>query len=500
MSSNHTEITQRTIAKVEASGSPYFIRDTDLVGFAIKVTAKGKATFIVEMRVKGKTSAVRYPIGNVEDSTVKDARDEAHLIIANAKRGFDPRYTREDKNPRAQSLRHHLEVYLKNKKIRKSTATTYRNQCNNAFKDWYKLPVDAITRELIENRKSELNNRFSDNYTNSCFRTLKAILETSDLPFNPVKKAFKKWGWSLQSTPTIEDQYLMPDKIRLLFKGYAESLKQDTKEIYAPTDIDEDGNHSVYLGEKPLPNIFAATVYLLLIGGRKQDAVNLQWNQIDFANKRITYPPSSRKENRPHLVPITGMLEDIIKRLPTYPDRPELVFGMSGEMFRTRYEKDIQSLIGYSSKCLRKTFAEHAGLQGFDDKAIGKSLNHSHATEGNVTTQHYYTGALVGTRVLNAMYFDLQQRFMHYILGGDLEKISESFAEQVIAIENVTPLLLYPTFFKMLASDEYKLFQKNVLKPLLRVYDAMGFDPKRSMLSPQLLQRLEKFSVDNLES
>ena len=136
----------------------------------------------------------------------------------------------------------------------------------------------------------------------------------------------------------------MPDKIRLLFKGYAVSLKQDTKEIYAPTDIDEDGNHSV----------------------------NLQWNQIDFASKRITYPPSSRKENRPHLVPITGMLQDILKRFPRYPDRPKLVFRMSGEMFRTRYKK-IQSLIGCSSQCLRKTFAEHASLQEFDDKAIGKT-------------------------------------------------------------------------------------------------------------------------------
>ena len=190
------------------------------------------------------------------------------------------------------------------------------------------------------------------------------------------------------------------------------------------------------------------------------------------------------------------MLEDILNRLPTYPDRPELVFGMTGEMFRTRYEKDIQPLIGYSSKCLRKTFAEHAGLQGFDDKAIGKSLNHSHATEGNVTTQHYYTGALVGTRFLNAMYFEFHKRFMHYILGGDLEEISESFAKQVIAIENATPILLYPTFFKMLASDEYKLFQTNVLKPLLRVYDAMGFDPNRSQLSPQLLQGLGRLNKD----
>ena len=77
-----------------------------------------------------------------------------------------------------------------------------------------------------------------------------------------------------------------------------------------------------------------------------------------------------------------------------------------------------------------------------------------------MTTQLYYTGASARTRILNAMYFDLKQRSMHYILGGDLEEVSESFAEQVIAIHNATPILLYPTFFKMLASDEYKLFKK----------------------------------------
>ena len=66
---------------------------------------------------------------------VKDAREEAHLIIANARRGYDPRYTREDKSPKTQSLRYHLEDYLKKKDIRPSTAQTYRNQCNNAFAD-----------------------------------------------------------------------------------------------------------------------------------------------------------------------------------------------------------------------------------------------------------------------------------------------------------------------------------------------------------------------------
>ena len=87
MSSTHKEITQRISANVEAAGSPYFIKDNNLMRFGIKVTDKGKATFIVETRIKGKTSAVRYSKCNVNDSTVKDACKEALLILANGSRG-----------------------------------------------------------------------------------------------------------------------------------------------------------------------------------------------------------------------------------------------------------------------------------------------------------------------------------------------------------------------------------------------------------------------------
>jgi hypothetical protein len=39
---------------------------------------------------------------------------------------------------------------------------------------------------------------------------------------------------------------------------------------------------------------------------------------------------------------------------------------------------------------------------------------------------------------------------------GDVEDctVNDARVEQVIAIQNVTPILLYPTFFKILASDD----------------------------------------------
>ena len=134
---------------MEATGSTSFIKDNNLTGSAIKVTAKGKATFVVKIRIKGETSALRHSMGNVNDYTFKDALEEAHLIIANARLGYDPRYTKEDISPKSQSLRYHLEDYLKKKDFRPNSTETYCNQCNSAFEDCYKILVDAITSEMI---------------------------------------------------------------------------------------------------------------------------------------------------------------------------------------------------------------------------------------------------------------------------------------------------------------------------------------------------------------
>jgi len=48
-----TTITQKTIAKIEPTGAVQFVRDSSLTGFGIKVTAKGKASYFAEARVKG---------------------------------------------------------------------------------------------------------------------------------------------------------------------------------------------------------------------------------------------------------------------------------------------------------------------------------------------------------------------------------------------------------------------------------------------------------------
>jgi hypothetical protein len=103
MTTLYDKITQQTAGSIETTGSIYFVRDTDLKGFAIKITAKGQASFVVDLRIKN-GGTFCHTIGGVDHILAKEARIKAHEMIALAKRGIDPRYQQPSKPLEAQTL------------------------------------------------------------------------------------------------------------------------------------------------------------------------------------------------------------------------------------------------------------------------------------------------------------------------------------------------------------------------------------------------------------
>ena len=410
MTTLHDKITQQTAGSIETTGSIYFVRDTDLRGFAIKVTAKGQASFVVDLRIKN-GGTFRHTIGGVDHILAKDARIKAHEMIALAKRGIDPRYQQPSKPLEAQTLGWCLEQHINTNNIAESTKRTYRNQINNAFGDWLRQPVENITPYRIAERRLKLLQDKSTNYVNACLRALKAVLNNSDLPSNPVKVAGKKHRFSVQSTTTEHEEFLRKDEIVKLFDGYR------TSSNFTEAYIDDGDNGDIYLGNRPEPNIFAACLYLMLTGGREQNVYNLTWDMVDHTNGMVSYPPRSQKDKKRLNIPMIGMIKDIIMEQPKHTRHPNLVFGMTHEMFRLRYNRSIRPITGHTSKSLRKTFAEHTGLDRFDITAVGIALNHSQAISGTVTSKHYQSGALIRERQLREIFLAFQMRCVHYAMG-----------------------------------------------------------------------------------
>src|SRR4051812_48243444 len=65
-----------------------FVRDADLVGFGLRVTATGAKSWIVEGKAAGRS--VRRTIARAERLTASEARAKARKLLATMSEGNDP--------------------------------------------------------------------------------------------------------------------------------------------------------------------------------------------------------------------------------------------------------------------------------------------------------------------------------------------------------------------------------------------------------------------------
>ena len=91
-------LTQRTLARIEpgGTGKRYFVYGSNPVGLGIEVSAKGKASYFVEIRIKGRRSATRKKIGSVDLISLSDAQAEAKAMLGDAAKGIDFRYSAQE--------------------------------------------------------------------------------------------------------------------------------------------------------------------------------------------------------------------------------------------------------------------------------------------------------------------------------------------------------------------------------------------------------------------
>lgn len=309
---------------------------------------------------------------------------------------------------------------------------------------------------------------------NACLRALKAVLNNSDLPSNPVKVAGKKHRFSVQSTTTEHEEFLRKDEIVKLFDGYR------TSSNFTEAYIDDGDNGDIYLGNRPEPNIFAASLYLLLIGGREQDVYNLTWDMVDHTSGIISMPPRSRKDKKRHNIPMIGMIKDIIVQQPKHTRHPNLVFGMTHEMFRHRYNRSIRPITGHTSKSLRKTFAEHMGLDRYDSTDVGIALNHSQAISGTVTSKHYQSGALIRERQLREIFLAFQMRCVHYAMGYSYDDEVKSdilgdagFGDAPVNINEIPDKVMIATFLNATFPTFCKLLKNRTSPETLDAFEGL---------------------------
>ena len=122
-----------TIDGLNYSNSDEFYWDSDIKGFAVKIT-KTKKTFVVQSRVNGRT--IRKNIGSCSVFTPDEARKIVKKLLGEMAQGIDINYREKVNQAKNTTLQTAFDEYIAIKNITESTKTKYKRSMRLRFNDW----------------------------------------------------------------------------------------------------------------------------------------------------------------------------------------------------------------------------------------------------------------------------------------------------------------------------------------------------------------------------
>ncbi|WP_084273752.1 tyrosine-type recombinase/integrase [Legionella fairfieldensis] len=365
---NTLRLTKSVIDKLEptAGKDQSFYRDETLKGFALRITASGVKSFVVETRINGRVK--RVTLGKYGNITAEEARKQAKTLLGSVARGDDPIAEKKTQKVNAMTLNQVLNDYLKARKdLKPRTLTDYHCVLHEVVSDWLDKPITKITREMIAKRHSEHGTTNSKARANNAMRVLRALFNFAMYEYqkgdgqpiiavNPVKYLSHTRGWfRVDRKQTV----IKPHQLADWYKGITQLVE---REAYRNALL----WHDYFL-------------LLLFTGMRKTEVSSLRWEDIDLKSKTITLQDTKNREV--HTLPMSDFIYDLLDRR-NLQRTSEFVFPADS---KTGYINDpkkavlkVVELSGapFTLHDLRRTFATIAEGLDLPAYALKRLLNH----------------------------------------------------------------------------------------------------------------------------
>jgi integrase len=315
-----------------------FYRDDVRKGLAVRVTAGGTKSFVLEKLVYRRVR--RITLGRCGEISVEKAWQNAQKLLGQIADGLDPVAERKKAKAASVTLDDAFREYLEQRNLKPKSIADYNRAVSIAFADWRRRPLTSITREAIARRFNRLRDDHGPAWANLCMRLLRAIFnfangkyadDRGQSPFaaNPVKVLSETKAWA------------KVDRRRTVINSHElASWYQEVQRLSNTTIRD-------YL------------LLLLFTGLRRQEAARLRWRDIDLAGRTLTI--TETKNRRPHTLPLPDFLHNVLaSRLHSIGG--EFVFpgdGARGHLVSPKKSKAkvIEATgISFSLHDLRRTF------------------------------------------------------------------------------------------------------------------------------------------------
>lgn len=139
-----SKITSKTLREAVPKSTAYFIRDSKLKGFAVKVNPSGSVKFIAEVFHEGKSK--RKTVGSYPLINLTQTRQNAVSFIQDVKLGI------YKKHKEVKPLGELFLDYIKGDRLKPNTIKDYNNVIPFYLSDWMDKPVASITKQMVEKR------------------------------------------------------------------------------------------------------------------------------------------------------------------------------------------------------------------------------------------------------------------------------------------------------------------------------------------------------------
>jgi len=182
-----------------------FLRDTELKGFSVRITAGGSKSFCLEKRINGRS--VRRTIGPYPDLSVEKARRQAQIWLGLLSEGKNPFKEDDDRARVKLTLNTVFTDYLQAcKALKPKTVEDYQQMINRAFRDWRNRSLSEINKSMVQQRHRWLGRRNGPHYANNALRLLRALYNFAGaayddaeghplIPVNPVAVLTHTRAW-----------------------------------------------------------------------------------------------------------------------------------------------------------------------------------------------------------------------------------------------------------------------------------------------------------------
>jgi integrase len=369
----HISLTQLGAERIRPANADVIYWDNNLPGFGLRVSSKGRKSFLVQYRVrakgKGKSLERQEVLGTLAFLTVAQARDRARQAKAKASEGVDPVAERKATAAQIEAMRQ-ADAFTLNVLVERYMAeyVARNNRGTGAqTKDWLlrrwvaalgDQPAEAITEADVLGFKDRLLKGRNDGYAQvdhliGVMKHMYAWAQTKKLvTHNPADHIAKEWKYKAR------ERYLSQDEIKRFW-----------------TACDAIG--------WPAGPIFKL---LLLTGQREAEIGSMRWAELNLDERTLNLPSGRTKNGKAHTVHLSDLALEIIAALPRFPnDGSPYVFTYDGKKaFRsfTRNRQRVQKLMGddvpdFTVHDLRRTAVTLMVQIGVAHHVADKILNHT---------------------------------------------------------------------------------------------------------------------------